>query len=169
MNRIIIWGGCGHGKTYLAKQISDTTKIPFYDLDKVTFNKKFTGKVSDSLRDKRLRGIIKNKSWVIEGTYAGDWINPAIRKSDFIIILKINPFIATKRVIFRFIKRKIRKKEAKGWHITDLPRIMKYAYGYVYDYYPKHIKLAKDFDKEYVILKNKKQINSFINNLKCKS
>jgi shikimate kinase len=166
INRIIIWGGCGHGKTILGKQISKILNIPNYDLDKVTFNKNFTTKVSDFLRDKRLKNIITKQKWIIEGAYAGEWIYPAIKKSNLVIILKINPFIATKRVIFRFIKRKIRKTEDRGGPLTDLPRIMKYAYGYTSDYYPKHIVLANKFNKNCIILKNKNQINNFLNNLK---
>jgi adenylate kinase family enzyme len=166
MKKIIILGGCGHGKTHLAKQISNITKISCYDLDKVTFNEKFTGKVSDSLRDKRLKSILKNKKWIIEGPYAGKWINPAIKKSDLIIVLKINPLIATKRVISRFIKIKLGKNKDRNWSIAELPRIIKYAYGYVYDYYPKHIKIVKDFNKRYIILKNKNQIDKFLSKLK---
>ena len=168
MQRLIIWGGCGHGKTILGKQISEILNIPAYDLDKLTFNKDFTGKVSDSLRDKRLKNVIKNKSWLIEGAYAGDWLFPAVKKSDFIIILNVNPITATKRVIVRFIKRKIKKTRGKGGPLTDLPRIMKYAYGYTSDYYPKHIALARQFKKDYIILKNNHEINNFLTNLKCK-
>jgi len=166
MKKVIIWGGCGHGKTYLGRQISRILKIPSYDLDKFTFNKELTKKVSDKIRDQRLRKIVKNKKWIIEGAYAGEWIYPAIKKSDFIIILKINPIIATKRVINRFIKRKIKREENKGGPLSDLPRIIKYAYGYTYDYYPKQINLAKQFKKKYIILKNKKQIKQFFKTIK---
>lgn len=169
MQRIIVWGGCGHGKTTFAKKISNSLNIPAYDLDKVTFNKEFTSKVQDDSRDKRLRKIIEKPRWIIEGAYAGNWIYPAIKKAEMIVIININPAVATKRVIFRSIKRKIRKTEDKGGPLFDLPRIIKYAYKYTHDYYPKHIKLAKKFKKDFAILKNKNQMREFIDNLKCKS
>ncbi len=165
MKKIIIWGGCGHGKTELGNQISAILNIPVYDLDKITFNKEFTKKVSDKTRDLRLSKIIKKKEWIIEGAYAGEWIYPAIKKSDFIILLNINPIIATKRVIVRFIKRKIKKEKYKGGPLFDLLRIIGYAYGYTYDYYPKQVNLAKQFNKKFIILKNNKRINQFIKNL----
>jgi len=166
INKILIFGGCGHGKTCLGKNVSDLLNIPTYDLDNVTFNEEHSKKVSDSLRDKRLNNILKKQRWIIEGPYAGEWIYPAIKKSEIIVILKINSLIATKRVISRFIKEKMKRVKNKGRTLKDLPRIMKYAFGYTYDYFPKHIDLAKTFNKEFIILKNKKQINRFLEDLK---
>lgn len=166
INRIYIFGGTANGKTTLAKKISEITKIPFYTTDEFVYKKDWIHKYSDKQRDSMLKKAANKKRWIIEGVHRGDWIFPAFKKADFIIILKINPVIATKRVILRFIKRKIRKAEDKVGPLTDLPRIMKYAYGYTSDYYPKHIELAKKFNKDGIILKNKKQIDNFLNNLK---
>jgi adenylate kinase family enzyme len=165
MNKIIVFGGCGHGKTFFAKKLSEKINLPAFDLDEVTFNKKFTKKVLDSTRDSRLKKIISKKRWIIEGAYAGDWLLPAVKKSDFIIILNTHSIVAVKRILVRFLKRKF-SRENKGGPFRDLPRIIKYGYDYKNDYFPKHINFAKKYRKEFVILRNKFQIKNFLDKIK---
>jgi adenylate kinase family enzyme len=160
--KIIIFGTRGSGKTIFAKRLSKKIKIPSFDLDNITFNKEHTSKVSDSTRDKRLKSIIKKQKWIIEGAYAGNWLIPAVKKADLIMILKINGLIAAKRVIFRFIKRRKTKDKKSG--LKDLPRILKYSL--FYDYFPRHIQFSKTYKKSLIILRNNREINNFLNNLR---
>ncbi len=164
--KILIWGGCGHGKSTLAKEISKRINIPCYDLDKLTFaDKGYSQKVTDSTRDKRLKELLKNKKWVIEGAYVGEWMHQAIKDCDLILILNINTLIAQKRVLARFIKRKLGIEKGTGGPLSHLPRILGYARDYRNDHLVKQKELIKRFNKKAIILNNKTQINGVIKKL----
>jgi len=161
--RILIFGAPGYGKSFFSREISKVLNIPAFDLDDITW-KNEKEKVIDKQRDKNLAARLKNKSWIIEGPYAGDWLHSAFIKSDFWIILKTNRMLATKRIIHRSLKRKLGKIKGRKTPIKELPRLLKYAWQY--DYFPKYIKLAKKYKKPFIILRSKKQIKSFLENLK---
>lgn len=164
--KILIWGGCGHGKTTLARTISKKTGIPHFDLDNVTFKEKGFEKVTDDVRDERLKKLLKHKTWVIEGAYVGEWMHQVIKDSDLIIMLNINKIIAQKRVLMRFIKRKLKIEKTKGGSIKDLPRILGYARNYCIDHLVKQKELIKQYKKKAIILKNKSQIKEFLTKIK---
>lgn len=164
--RIIVFGGCGHGKSCFSRKLSGVLGIPSFDLDDVTFDGDHKKKVSDTVRDKGLAKIVKGSDWIVEGAYAGDWINPAVEKAELIIVIKVNGFIAMKRVLLRFLERRVKRVRNSGGPITDLPKIVKYAVNYKNDYFPKHVEIAKNYSKDFVVLRNNRQIDKFLEGLK---
>ncbi len=166
LNKIFIIGIAGSGKTTLAKKISQILKIDSYDLDKIVFRKKDFERVSDSVRNKRLNKILKNKKWIIEGSYKKDWVIPVVKRSDVIIFLDTSPLTSKKRLVLRFIKRKL-KKNTKPESLRDFVNLIKYSNKKVsrgrkdFSEY-----MAKKHKKGIIILKNKKEINKFLRKLK---
>lgn len=66
-NKIYILGGSGSGKSSLAKKISMIKKIPYFDLDDIMWNKKYTDKLPVEERIPKLHALLKtHKHWVIE-------------------------------------------------------------------------------------------------------
>ena len=161
IDKILIWGGSGHGKTTLARGISRKINIPHYDLDDVTFDRKTHKKVGEIIQSRRLKKILSERSWIIEGAYVGEWMHDVIKGSDLIILLNINLTIAQIRVLSRFIKGK-----SKG-PLKELPKILGYARNYAMDHLIKQKELIKKFKKRDVImLRNNKQINNFLGKIK---
>lgn len=104
--KIHIIGGPGSGKTYIAKKLSSTLKIPCYDLDDIYWDNK--AKTYDTMKDPKLRDkefslLLKKDKWIIEGVY-GHWNKMGFKKADLIIILKQNRFIRTRRLFWRYFK-----------------------------------------------------------------
>ena len=70
LNRIIIIGNCGSGKTYLAGALASSFDIPVINLDNIYF-------ISGTVFQKRsaneivvaIRKIQNKKKWVVEGVY----------------------------------------------------------------------------------------------------
>ncbi len=162
-------GPPGSGKTSFAREISKKLNIPNFDLDDIAFREDSYKKISPSKRNQKLREILnKNKRWIIEGSYAHPWINPAIEKSDLTIILK-RPFtIITRKIFSRYLKRKIKRDKAKkgAGKIKEIFKLMNYAYTYPKDYFLKHLRLSEKFNKKKLIFTKKAQLKKFIKELK---
>jgi adenylate kinase family enzyme len=109
IKRIHIIGGAGSGKTHAACRISEKLGIRAYDLDNIFWDntdKSYNQKAIPEVRDQKLKQILLNDSWIIEGVYF-KWLKESFQQADVIILLMPNYAICTFRVISRFIKRKI--------------------------------------------------------------
>ena len=164
-NKILIIGIAGSGKTYLANKISKMLKIKSYDLDKIVFRKKDFTRVKDFIRDEKVNKILKDKKWLIEGSYTSDWVISIIKKSNLIIFLNINILKAKKRLLFRFIKRKILGDE-KPESLKDFLTLTGYSNKSVSNRKMNFSKrFSKRYKKEIIILNNNKEIIKFLKSL----
>ena len=163
-NRIFIVGTAGSGKSTLAKQISVMTDLTHYGLDWIVYKdtKHWKIKYSDRIRDKKLKELLKKKNWIIEGVYVDDWIVPVIKKSDLIVILKLSKHSLMKRVFNRHIKNKLDKK---GGSFKDLLFILKSTL-YNSKHFLENKNISEKYNKKYIILRNDREINNFLNSLK---
>ena len=68
MNRIIVIGCPGSGKSTFARRLRDKLGLPLYYLDQI-WHKPDKTNVSTDEFDERLNSIIKTDSWIIDGNY----------------------------------------------------------------------------------------------------
>jgi adenylate kinase family enzyme len=167
LNRLYIIGARGSGKTTLANRLSKILKIKTYDLDNLVMKKNSFEKVSEKLRDRLLKNLIAKNRWIIEGAYSRDWISPIYKRAELIIIISRHPWITKKRIIVRSLKRrfgfdKTRRKES----INDFMALMSYQNRYPKEDLTKHFRLVKKHKKNFLVLKNMKQINKFVESIR---
>tara|TARA_Y100000034_G_C6791091_1_gene354200 strand:+ start:79 stop:570 length:492 start_codon:yes stop_codon:yes gene_type:complete len=159
--RIWIFGGTASGKTTFTEKLSKKLKIPHYNTDFMKYNKTFTKKYSRKIKERKIIELSRKKKWLCEGTNFGEWVWPALKKSELVIILKTNPFLRMKRLLKREIKDrkrklKLKKKLSLTYHV----------FLYNLNQYYSHKKTAKKFKKPIIVLKNDKQIKQFLKDLK---
>jgi len=164
MNRIWIFGGTASGKSNLADKISKKLKLKHYNTDFMKYNKDFTKKLPEGTKERKIIQLSKKKKWICEGTNNGEWIWPAFKKSDFVVILKISPLIRIKRLFNREINE--RKRSLSFFKRAHLFYVV---FSYNLKGYQHHKNLTKRFNKNFIILKNQKQIDKFLEELKCAS
>jgi len=68
MNRILVIGCPGAGKTYFAKALSKLIDIPVVHMDNLYWNKDRTSVSKDELENKLLP-YLKEEKWIIDGNY----------------------------------------------------------------------------------------------------
>ena len=68
MNKIIVIGCPGGGKSTFSKRLHKITKIPLYHLDMLYWNEDRTT-VSREVFDQRLYKVMAEPVWIIDGNY----------------------------------------------------------------------------------------------------
>ena len=69
MEKVIIIGCPGSGKSTFARKLKSVTELPLFHLDMMFWNKDRTN-VSKDIFINRLKDTMKNPNWIIDGNYA---------------------------------------------------------------------------------------------------
>ena len=109
--KLFIIGAAGSGKTTLARRIGGLLRLEMTNLDDlfwVNNGKNYGVKRPEPERDALFREVLRRESWIIEGAYV-EWPRQGIDEADTILYLDIGIPELRRRVVLRFIKRKLGK------------------------------------------------------------
>lgn len=98
--RIYIMGQVGSGKSTLAKKLSQEYQIPHYELDNIVWDDAKGTKRTEKDQQKRLKKILKQKSWIIEDVGRSTF-SFAYTLCDVIYYIKLPKYLLYYRVIKR--------------------------------------------------------------------
>ncbi len=164
MQRIVIIGCCGVGKSTLARTLGKKLSLPVFHLDSYYWQK---GWVETNQADwvKIHQRLIKGNSWIIDGNY-GNTLEIRLEASDVIIWLDFSRMLCLWRIITRYFKYKgtVRPDMAAGCQ----ERLNLEFLQYVWNFSAQHrtnilAKLAKYQDsKQIIILQNPHQVLDFL-------
>ncbi len=85
MQKIIIIGSPGAGKSTFARKLRDATKLPLYYLD-MLWHKPDRTTVSKEVFDARLNEILKRDQWIIDGNY-GRTLEMRLKECDTVFLM----------------------------------------------------------------------------------
>ena len=108
MNKVIIIGCPGSGKSTFSKALHEKTGLPLYHLDMLYWNSDRTT-VSKELFRERLQKVIEENQWIIDGNY-GSTIEMRMKESDTVFFLDYPSEVCIDGV-----------RERKGKVRTDMP------------------------------------------------
>jgi adenylate kinase family enzyme len=102
MNKIAIVGSPGAGKSTLAQQLGKSLNLEIIHLDRLFWQRGWERKDKDTRID-ILQGLVREKQWIIEGTYLSS-SELHLNAADIIIFLDIPPFVCLWRLVKRHFK-----------------------------------------------------------------
>ncbi len=99
MERVLIIGNCGAGKSTFARQLAAQTSLPLIHLDQAYWQAGWTEPDPEAWEE-TLRGIVARPRWIMDGNYSGSF---PIRfpRADTIIWLQANRWTCLARVLWR--------------------------------------------------------------------
>ncbi len=165
MKKIHIIGGPGTGKSYISKIISQKLQIVFYDLDDIFWASDggYSIKEDKEKRQEKFEKILLGESWVIEGSYY-DWIENGIKRADIVVVLQLNNFLKTFRIVKRSLVRLVSRSPRKE-SISDFIKLLRWGWRYDKNKLPIVFEKINLHKSKFLVLKSKKEINAFLSNL----
>ena len=167
MNKVIILGPCGSGKSTYSKLLAETSKLPLFHLDQHFFLPNWQEKP-------RLEWIAINKKlvqgnrWIIEGNY-GSTMEIRINAADTIIYLDTSTFTSMWRVIKRTIRFHGRQRPdcAEGCNERWDVEFLHYVLTFNFVKKPKILNRIKKLrpDLRIIQLKSQRERDEFLENL----
>ena len=166
MNKVIVIGCPGSGKSTFSRELHNLTHIPLYHLDMIYWNKDKTT-VSKSVFLQRLSNIIKKEKWIIDGNY-GSTMKIRLDECDTVFFLDYQVEVCLEGVL----SRRGNKREDMPWiedenHVDE--EFIQFIKNYNSESRPKVIELLNMCcNKKIYIFKTRADGERFFNELKTR-
>ena len=164
MNRIVIIGCGGAGKTFLSNLLSKKTGLPVYHLDLISYEDNWK-EVEHEILKKRHTDLIKKDKWIIDGMLLQQ-LPDRLTRSDLVIFLDYAPW----RNIYGALKRlivdygKIRPDTPKGCTESFDFHFLLYLLSFHKNVRPKLHKILENPDNKcsIMIFKNRNETQKWL-------
>lgn len=168
INRVVIIGGPGTGKTTLAKKLAKKYELPVYHIDGIHILPDWK-KRNRIQRDKMILERIKEEQWIFDGTYETT-LEARVKRADLIIFLDYSTMAKLKGIFQRYIKNKGKEKEEipgcqekiDFYFIQKTIKDNKNKREKIYEILEKHL------EKEILVFRNRKELNQWYRKIKNK-
>lgn len=164
-------GSGGSGKSTLARQLGNILNIQVYHLDAIFWKANWEG-VSKEEQISIQTDLVKKDEWLIDGNYGGT-LDIRMDAADTIIFLDINRTICTYRALKRMLKyrNKTRPDIGEGCEEKFDFDFLRWIWNYPKMKRPDILRKLHDLpeNKQIIILKSKKDVQTFLEYLKTKS
>lgn len=163
MERVMVIGCPGSGKSTFSRALHEATQIPLYHLDMMNWNSDRTT-VPNSVFKERLHRTIEKDTWIIDGNY-GSTIKLRLQACDTVFFLDYSLDVCLDGVMSR-----------RGKERPDMPGVeslddvggefIQFIKNYNIDSRPTVMELLNEYtDKNIFIFKNREKANEFISQL----
>lgn len=170
MEKIVIIGSPGAGKSTLARKLGRKLHIKVVHLDRIFWQPGWKEKPRDK-RIEILEKLIQEKQWIIEGTYLSS-SEPRLRAADLIIFLDVAPLVCLQRIINRH-------REYRGLSRHDIPQgsgdkltLVRMWKVLIFPFQDRRTllkKLRRSQSKQIIRLRSPKEVDDFLSRLEPQS
>ncbi|WP_196001244.1 DNA topology modulation protein [Clostridium sp. 1001271B_151109_B4] len=163
MEKIIVVGCGGAGKSTFSRELSNKLDIPVYHLDKLFWNEGWI-ETPKAEFNKKIEKVINKDKWIIDGNYIRT-IDIRAKKADTIIFINMPTYICLYRIFKRrFMYRgKSRPDMAEGCPEGIDIEFFKWVLSYNKKIRPEILKkLSLYKEKDIIILNGKKEVRKFL-------
>ena len=99
MQRVLVIGPCGAGKSTLASALSVRLGLPLFHMDKLNWKPGWVESSKDEIR-RKLTAITAADRWIIDGTYGGT-LSERLARADQVIYLDYPISLCVRRLLTR--------------------------------------------------------------------
>jgi adenylate kinase family enzyme len=163
MERIMIIGCGGSGKTTLARILAEKTGLPLYHLDKIYWTKNWEHRTEAEF-DEIYFPLLEKHQWILDGNF-NRTISQRLERCDTVIYLDYNRFACLwgwlKRVITNWGRSRTDMGEGcKEWFD---PEFAMWIWNFNKNHRKRYYQMLQDSaGKKIIILKNRREMRKFL-------
>lgn len=164
MERIMIIGCGGAGKSTLARALGEKTGLPVVHLDQIWWEPGNWQHLQREEFDRRLYAEMEKPRWILDGNF-NRTIEPRLEKCDTVIYLDMSRFICLKNWLGRVVKNwgHARIDMAQGCKEWFDPEMAKWIWKFNKQNRSRYYDLLGRLEgKQIVILKSRRQVQQFL-------
>ena len=164
--KIRIIGSCGSGKSFISREVAILLGINNYEMDNFVFDRNEVNKrYSEEIRDEKLRDIVNQESWIIEGVHY-KWALDSFKLADYIFILSPPAIIRDYRVIKRFIRTRIGLED---WNYKQSFKNLLQMFAYNRRFDREHTRNIINFTDQFAfkryIVRSSKELKEYLHDI----
>jgi adenylate kinase family enzyme len=99
VQRVLIIGPCGAGKSTLARQLGEFLDLPTFHMDQLNWQSGWVESSKDEIR-RRLKSIVAGERWLIDGNYGGT-LAERLARADTVVYLDFPIRLCVARLLRR--------------------------------------------------------------------
>lgn len=163
MERIVIIGCGGAGKSTLARQLGEKLNIPVVHLDKLFWNPGWVEKSKEKFDDLHEQELAKEK-WIMDGNF-NRTMPQRIARCDTVIYLDFSRFACLLGVVKRVLTTygTVRPDMGEGCPERIDFEFLKWVWGYNKNKRERNYKLLNEAQHaETIVLKNRRMVRKFL-------
>ncbi len=161
MNKAIVIGCPGSGKSTFSRALYELTSLPLYHLDLLKWNSDKTT-VSKEVFLERLQNVLMLDKWIIDGNY-GSTIELRLKECDTVFFLDYPMEVC----IDGIRQRQGKPRSDMPWIETeDDAEFLEFIRNYNAQSRPKVLELLNNYpQKDVIIFKSRKEADEYLNNM----
>lgn len=165
MNKVIVIGCPGAGKSIFSIALHKKTALPLYHLDLLNWNSDKTTVGKEVFRQ-RLKDVLTRDRWIIDGNY-GSTMELRIKECDTVFFLDYPLDICLEGIR----QRQGKPRPDMPWVDTENDEeFLEFIRNYNTESRPKVIKLLNKYsEKNIVIFRSRKEADEYLNRMRCKN
>lgn len=162
MERILILGSPGSGKSTFAIQLGKTLNLPVVHLDKLNWQAGWRA-VEREVFIERCTAEVERERWIIDGMYLAS-IELRLARCDTVILLDRSRFFCLKNVIKRYFlnRGKVRPDMGEGCKEQLDSEFLTYVWNFNKNYRKKLYHFVASTEKTVYILKNNREYRQLL-------
>lgn len=164
MQKVIVIGCPGAGKSTFSKKLHQLTDLPLFHLDLLYWNSDRTT-VSKAVFIERLNNVLNLDRWIIDGNY-GSTIELRMKECDTVFFLDFPVEVCLDGVK----QRQGKARSDMPWTETeDDDEFLEFIRSYNTESRPEVTELLKRYcDKEIIIFRSRQDVENYLNDLRKK-
>lgn len=165
MKKVIVIGCPGSGKSTFSGALHELTGLPLYHLDMLYWNSDRTTVTKELFRE-RLRKVLKNEGWIIDGNY-GSTMEMRLKECDTVFFLDYPVDVCIRGVK----QRQGKPRPDMPWTETeDDEEFLEFIGNYEVQSKPKVLDLLKKYsDRDIYVFESRGEAEEYLNERRTKA
>lgn len=161
-NKICLFGCPGSGKSTLGKNLSNKLNLKVYHLDNIYWKPNWVN-ISREEFDEKLKELLEEKSYIIEGNY-NRTLDLRLEECDFAIYLDFNRLTCLFSVIKRYFMYKNRTRDdiTVGCDEALDKEFINYVWNFNKNHRKDYYRKLEKMNKDYIVLRNRRQVKKIV-------